>query len=339
MWKFVVRVGDVESHCKIRINAETRSAASGAPGFSDSKTGKNSAEPAGGVGLSAVVDYEWNPCAMICKGDNMRYLDFILRCKSQNFMVLVKRVPLDGLLDMGACKVRMGDVEIYYGVVMDSLIISVVRLYAFRNVATSILYNKIGNKVVACAKGACGAHFYLGRCQKYEARGLLHSYYWYSSPQDDAFKGISPRNESTEDLESLKEAALDVALLKAMDSPLAGKPLLSIYPYYPDNSVYENQQRRLPIALPAAKTELSIDFYNFKHIPPKHARVLIKQDDFVVVNALSRQSQSFNIGFINKDVTDAMVLQLFFEKDKTTGAITITSLALKGENEQAFEFV
>lgn len=315
MWKFVVCVGDsVESHCKIKIDATGDAAAKG----------------------GVAMDYEWNPCAMICKEDT-RYLDFILRNKQ--IRLLVKRVPLADL-DLKACKARLGDVELWYSVVMNTLVISVVKLYAFRNVATSILYNKIGNKVTAMINDGI---FYLGRCQKYEAR-QLHSYYWFSSSQDDVFKGISPRNESSEDLESLKEAALDVTLIKCLRESVAAPqaqppPLLSVYPYYPDNTHYENQQRRLPIVLPKAhQCGVTVDFYNFKCIPPRHAQVTIPKEDFVVVNALSRQSQSFNVGFINKEVKDDVTLQLFFEKDKTTNAITITSVALKGAKETSFEF-
>jgi hypothetical protein len=304
-WKFFVCIGTVKSHTKLILNDDKLTGAS-AP---------------------AAVDYEWNPCAMICNVVTTQYLDFVLKNKKYKLSILVKRVPLE--FDKNSCKMRIGDVELWYGFVMDSVVISVVRLYAFRNVQ-NILYNKIGNKLVAMINGI----FYLGRCQKYEARNLCN-YYWFSSISDDPFKGLSPRNESSEDMEALKEHAMDLAMIKAQDG-LRSEPL-SVYPYYPDNSVFENQQRRLPVTV-SKEQDVIVDFYNFKFIPPRQIRVYIPKNEMTIVNALSRSSQSFNVGFVNKDVTEDVVLQLFFQKDKTTDAIVITSMALKSNKEEAFVF-
>ncbi len=141
------------------------------------------------------------------------------------------------------------------------------------------LIHKRGHKI-ACYAKLPERDVYLGRPQRIETSDKgFRSHRWVSpTPEELTFGSLSPRKNLQQQAEESKDQILlSTCHRNVAEAQISTRRIQHHRGVVWDNDAYQNLNKRLPLVV----RDLELYFYNFKFIPPRSVRVLIKWGQFV----------------------------------------------------------
>lgn len=141
------------------------------------------------------------------------------------------------------------------------------------------LIHKRGHKI-ACYAKMPDRDVYLGRPQRIETTlDGCRAHRWVSPPIEElTFGSLSPRKNLEQQAEECKDQILlSTCHRNAAEAQISTRRIQHHRGVVWDNDAYQNLNKRLPLVV----RDLELYFYNFKFIPPRSVRVLIKWGQFV----------------------------------------------------------
>lgn len=214
------------------------------------------------------------------------------------------------------------------------------------------LIHKRGHKIVCYAK-LPDRDVYLGRPQAIETHQEdgSRSHRWVSpNPEDLTFESLSPRKNLQQQAEESKDhILLSTCQRNKTEAQISTRRIQHHRGVVWDNDAYRNLNIRLPLVV----RDLDLYFYNFKFLPPKSVRVIIKWGQFVnsYLTNLNRihklakrelckhdltheevESVSVNTVVTVNVIPGSLTMRLTFQINKERQKVSITTISLHAKD-------
>lgn len=217
------------------------------------------------------------------------------------------------------------------------------------------LIHKRGHKI-ACYAKLMDRDLYLGRPQQIETSANGHrAHRWLSpKPEELTFGSLSPRKNLDQQAEESKDQILlSTCHRNAAEAQISTRRIQHHRGVVWDNDAYSNQNKRLPLVV----KDLELYFYNFKFIPPRCVKVVIKWGQFVNfyltnLNRMHRLARETlcthqSVESISVDtcanvviIPGKLTMWISFRVDKERQMVTITNISLHAKDfEETLNFL